>query len=198
MQESPYRQMELNPRTADGEMHSPEQVRLQMEHARQQAEFYEAQRQALAQSNEQKVLFNDSLNELGMKLHNAVQRLEKELKSMQSEQGEVELALECLKRHLQILSALQPQTWSTEGFPARLRDAIAKLDRAENDFNEAFRGGHKYLHTDVFRFKPGEPETPVFGWKLLREQFLKGLAFHFPLFFLLLITWFIYLIATLS
>lgn len=198
MQESPYRQMELNPRTADGEMHSPEQVRRQMEHARQQAEFYEAQRQALEQSSEQKVLFNDSLNELGMKLHNAVQRLEKELKSMQAEQGEVELAYECLKRHLQILSALQPQTWSTEGFTARLSDAIVKLERAENDFNEAFRGGNKYRHTDVFRFKPGVEDTPRFGWKVMKEHFLKGLAFHLPLFCLLLATWLIYLLVTLS
>lgn len=198
MPESPYRQMELNPRTADGEMHSPEQVRLQMEHARKQAEFYEAQRQALEQSSEQKVLFDESLNDLGMRLHNAVQRLERELKSMKAEQEEVELAYQCLARHLQILSALQPKTWSTEGFSARLSDALLKLERAENDFNEVFRGGHKYLHTDVFRFKPGVEEKPGFGWKVLKEQFLKGLAFHLPLFCLLLVTWLIYLLATLA
>ena len=34
-QATTYRQMELNPRMADGEMHSPEQVWQQMEQARQ-------------------------------------------------------------------------------------------------------------------------------------------------------------------
>ena len=78
-QPTPYRQMELSPRIADGDMHSPEMVRQQVEQARQQAEYYEAQRRELEESNEKKVLFNDSLNEIGMKLHNAVRRLEREL-----------------------------------------------------------------------------------------------------------------------
>ena len=61
-QATTYRQMELNPRMADGEMHSPEHVWQQMEQARQQAEFYEAQRdqweaqrRELEESNEKKV-----------------------------------------------------------------------------------------------------------------------------------------------
>lgn len=197
-QDTAYRQMELDPRTADGDLHSPEQMRLRMEQARKQAAFYEAQSQELEQSSNQKMLFNASLNELGMNLHNAVRRLDKELKSMQAEEHEVALALDCMKRHLQILSSLQPQTWSTEGFSARLHEAIAILERAENDFNEAFRGGDKYLHTDVFRHKPGEEEHERFGWRMLRESCLKGLFFHLPLFFLLLITWLIYLLVTLS
>lgn len=197
-QDTAYRQMELNPRTADGDLHSPEQMRLRMEQARKQAAFYEAQSQELEQSSNQKILFNESLNELGMNLHNAVRRLDKELHSMQDEEHEVSLALDCLKRHLQILSSLQPQTWSTEGFSARLHDAIAILDRAENDFNEAFRGGDKYRHTDVFRHKPGEEDRTRFGWRMIRESFLKGLAFHLPLFCLLLLTWLVYLLITLS
>lgn len=197
-QDTAYRQMELNPRTADGDLHSPEQMRLRMEQARKQAAFYEAQSQELEQSSNQKILFNESLNELGMNLHNAVRRLDKELHSMQDEEHEVRLALDCLKHHLEILSSLQPQTWSTEGFSARLHDAIAILERAENDFNEAFRGGDKYRHTDVFRHKPGEEDRTRFGWRIIRESFLKGLAFHLPLFFLLLLTWLIYLLITLS
>ncbi len=193
-----YRQMELDPRTADGDLHSPEQMRLRMEQARKQAAFYEAQSQELEQSTNQKILFSASLNEVGMNLHNAASRLDKELKSMRAEEHDVELALNCMASHLKILSSLQPQTWSTEGFSARLHEAIAILDRAENDFNEAFRGGDKYIHTDVFRHKPGEEERERFGWRMLRESFLKGLAFHLPLFFLLLLTWLIYLFITLS
>ncbi len=196
MPESPYRQMELSPRTADGEMHTPEQMRQQMEHARRQAAYYEQQSKDLAESSEQKILFNDSLNDLGMRLHNATRRLTKEYESMKAEAEEVEIAYKCLSRHLEILSSLQPQTWSPEGFAARLNDAILKLERAENDFNEVFRGGHKYLHTDVFRFKPGEPERKRFGWAKLREKFLEGLAFHLPLFCLLLCTWLVYLLIT--
>lgn len=198
-----YRQMELNPRIADGEMHTPERVQQQMEEARQQAEFYEAQRaqweaqrRELEESSEQKNLFNESLNEIGMKLHNAVRRFEKELESMDREQREIEQTNECLKRHLQILSSMQPQTWSTEGFKERLREALPKLERAENDFNEAFVGGRRYHHTDVFLNKPGIEEKPRTDWRALRAELGRGFFFHLPLFLLLLITWFIYLLAT--
>ncbi len=202
-QPTAYRQMELNPRMADGEMHSPEQMRQQMEQARQQAEFYEAQRaqweaqrRELEESNEKKVLFNDSLNEIGMKLHNAVRRLEKELESMDREQTEITQVNECLKRHLQILSSMQPQTWSTEGFNDRLREAMPKLERAENDFEEAYAGAPRYRHTQIFRHKPGSDARPGLRWDSLRDQLCKGFFFHLPLFLLMVLTWGIYLLVT--
>lgn len=187
-----HRQMELNPRTADGEMHSPEQVRRQVEEARQRAEYYAAQQQALEQSNEQKALFTEGLNALGMRLHNAVNRLERELQSMDREQEEVQRVYECLRSHLQILSAMQPQTWSTEGFANRLNEAIIKLERAENDFNEAYIGANRYHHTKVFHNKPGIEEKEGISWKKVGEHLLNGLAFHLPLFLLILISWTIY------
>ncbi|MCQ2372205.1 MAG: hypothetical protein MJ058_09185 [Akkermansia sp.] len=198
-QERPYRQMELNPKTADGEMHSPEQVQEEMEKARQQVEYlesqkaqWEQQRRQLMQNNEQKALFTEGLNEIGLKIHNAVRRLEKEMESMDREQQEMEQAHECLKRHLQILSALQPANWSNEGLQERMKEALPKLERAENDFNEVFTGGHKYVHTDIFRHKPGVEEKPGFNWAAARDELLRGLAFHLPLFLLLLATWIIY------
>lgn len=202
-QEPPYRQMELNPKTADGEMHSPEHALEEMERARQQMEFYESrkaqleqQRRQLMQNNEQKALFTEGLNEIGLKIHNAVRRFEKELESMDREQQEVEQACECLKKHLQILSALQPANWSNEGLRERLQEALPKLENAENDFNEVYVDGHKYLHTDIFRHKPGVEEKQGFNWTAAREELLRGLAFHLPLFLLLLVTWLIYLYVT--
>lgn len=202
-QATTYRQMELNPRMADGEMHSPEQVWQQMEQARQQAEFYEAQRdqweaqrRELEESNEKKVLFNDSLNEIGMKLHNAVRRLEKELESMKREYGEITQINECLKRHLQILSSMQPQNWSTEGFGDRLREAMPKLERAENDFEEAYASASRFRHTRIFRHKPGVDSRVKASWEHLLSELLKGFFFHLPLFILLLLTWGIYILVT--
>ncbi len=202
-QPTTYRQMELNPRMADGEMHAPAQMRQQMEQARQQAEFYEAQRaqweaqrRELEESNEKKALFNDSLNEIGMKLHNAVRRLEKELESMDREQAEIEQVNECLKRHLQILSSMQPQTWSTEGFNERLNEAIPKLERAANDFEEAYAGAPRYRHTRIFRHKPGAENRPQLDWDTLKTQLSQGFFFHLPLFILLLLTWGVYLLVT--
>lgn len=195
--------MELNPRMADGEMHTPEQVWRQMEQARQQAEFYEsqraqweAQRRELEESNERKILFNDSLNEIGMKLHNAVRRLEKELESMNRETNEVAQVSECLKRHMQILSALQPENWSTEGFNDRLREAMPKLERAANDFEEAYNGAPAYRHTRIFTRKPGADDRTPPDWVSLRNQLLHGFFFHLPLFFLLLLTWSVYELIT--
>ena len=181
-------------------MHSPQQVRMRVEQARQQAEYYEqqrmqleTQRRELELSNEQKAMFSANLNEVGMKLHNSLRRLEQELESMDREQREVERVAECFKRHLQILSALQPQNWSTDGFQDRLREALPKLDRAENDFEEAYNMGRRFLHTDTFRNKPGTTERQGLSWAVIKEHLVKGLCFHFPLFLLLLITWLIYL-----
>ena len=198
--EESYKQMELNPRAADGEMHSPDRVRMRAEQARRREEYYEqqrinseAERRKLELSNEQKAIFSANLNEVGMKLHNAVRRLEQELESMDKEQREIESVNECFKRHLQILSALKPQNWSTDGFQERVREALPKLDRAENDFNEAYHMGRRFRHTDTFFRKPGEEDEKRLRWKDVREQMAKGLAFHLPLFLLMLVTWLIYL-----
>lgn len=190
MKQSPaYRQMELNPRMADGERHSPEQMRQQVEQARQQAEYYEAQRRELEESTEKKVLFNESLNEIGMKLHNTVRRLEKELASMQREQEEIAQINACMRSHLQILSALQPQNWSPEGFHERLNEAIPRLERAINDFEEAYCRPSRYRHTDIFRYKPGESGRQGIDWGAQFGKMAEGFFFHLPLFILLLITW---------
>lgn len=200
-QEIPYRQMELGDASSGAPPLSPNQVREQAEQARLRIEYYEAQRaqyeaqqRAIEENDAQKNLFNAGLNELGMKLHNAVSRLERELESMNREQLELNRITECLRRHLQILSALQPQTWKPTEYQERIAEALPALERAENDFNEAYVGGHHYRHTDIMRYKPGSDEERRFSPGVLGRQLLKGLAFHLPLFLLLLLSWLIYLI----
>lgn len=188
-QSTAYRQMELNPRMADGEMYTPEQMRQQVEQARQQAEYFDAQRRELEESTEKKTLFNESLNEIGMKLHNAVRRIDHELDSMKREQEEIAQINACLKSHLQILSSMRPQNWSTEGFHERLNEALPKLDRAINDFEEAYAGPPRYRHTEIFRYKPGIEERRGIDWAGIRSKTAQGFFFHLPLFLLLLITW---------
>lgn len=196
--------MELNPKAADGDMHSPGQVMRQVEDARQKAEYFEsqraqweAQRQELEESTVQKNLFNEKLNELGMKIHNAVRRLEAEQESMNRESATIAQICDTLKRHLQILSALQPQNWSTEGFQQRLLEAIPRLERAENDFDEAYMRCSKFIHTDTFKHKPGVREKEGIQWVKVKEQMTYGLVFHLPLFLLILISWGIYKLSTL-
>ena len=191
-QATAYRQMEISPRMNEEDMHSPEQMRQQVEQARQQAEYYEAQRRELEESTERKTLFNESLNEIGMKLHNAVRRLDRELESMDREQAEIAQINECLKRHLQILSGMRPQTWGTDTFNERLNEAIPKLDRAINDFEEAYSGPSRYRHTEIFRYKPGIDERRGIDWETFRSKAAQGFFFHLPLFILLLITWGVY------
>jgi chromosome segregation ATPase len=191
-QATAYRQMEISSRMNEEDMHSPEQMRQQVEQARQQAEYYEAQRRELEESTERKTLFNESLNEIGMKLHNAVRRLDRELESMDREQAEIAQINECLKRHLQILSSMRPQTWGTDTFNERLNEAIPKLDRAINDFEEAYSGPSRYRHTEIFRYKPGIDERRGIDWETFRSKAAQGFFFHLPLFILLLITWGVY------
>lgn len=201
---TPYRQMELTPDSMDNFMHTPERMLEQAERLRQQAEIFEQQRmesetrsRELQESTMRKTSFNADLNELGQRIHNAVRRISRELDSMEREHQEMTQVCECFQRHLQILSGLQPQHWAPETVKERMREAIPKLDRAENDFHEAYACGREYRHTTVFFHKPGEEEPKEkFGAKVIKEEMLRGLAFHLPLFILLLITWAIYTIAT--
>lgn len=190
-----YRQMELDSRAAGGEAHSPDQVRQQVEEARKQAEYFENQSRKLELSNEQKSKFNADLNDIGMRVHNAVQRLGRELESMKREQRELEIARNCLQEHLHVLSTLQPQSWGTNDVAQMLREALPKLDWAENDFNEVYAAAATFRHTDVLRHKPGEEHREGLTWCVLKEQMAKGLFFHLPLFLLLLATWLIYMLA---
>lgn len=194
-----YRQMELDPKYGDGDLHRPANVDNQMEAAKAQAMFYEQQRRQweeqrieLEQVNQKKALFLSSLNEVGLSIHNAQRRIEKEMVSIDREYHELEHVRECLQQHLRVLSALQPETWSTEGLNERLREALPKLDRAENDLNEAYFLGKKMRHTTIFQSKPGEVEKDGFDWAEILREFSRGFFFHLPLFMLLLLTWLVW------
>ncbi|MFI3243950.1 MAG: hypothetical protein R3Y56_06835 [Akkermansia sp.] len=191
-----YRQMELDPKYGDGDLHRPANVDHQMEAAKAQALFYEQQRRQweeqrieLEQVNQKKALFLAGLNEVGLSIHNAQRRIEQEMGSIDREYHELEHVRECLQQHLRVLSALQPETWSTEGLNERLREALPKLDRAENDLNEAYFMGKKMHHTTIFQSKPGEVEKKGMDGKLIASELARGFFFHLPLFLLLLVCW---------
>ncbi len=194
---APYRQMELTPDAAHTGMHTPERTLAQAELLRQQAEHFEQQRmesetlsRELEESTLRKTRFDADLNELGQRLHNAVRRISREIDSMERERTEMEQVCECFTRHLQILSAMQPQHWAPDSVKERLREALPKLDRAENDFHEAYLCARTYRHTEVFRNKPGEEEPEKkFNTKAMKEELLRGLLFHLPLFILILLAW---------
>lgn len=198
-----YRQIDLSPETSSS-MHTPERMLEQAERLRQQAELYEQQRmeteslsRELEETTLKKTHFNADLNELGQRIHNAVRRLSREMDSMEREYQEMQQVCECFKKHLQILSALQPQHWPVETVKERLREALPKLDHAENDFHEAYMCGKEYRHTTVFHHKPGEEDKPQrLSGLTLKEEMLKGLVFHLPLFLLILISWIIFTLAT--
>lgn len=201
-----YRQMEQYQEVPDNFMHTPERMMEQAQRLRQQAEIYEQQRvesetlsRELQESTMHKTRFNSDLNEVGQRIHNALRRISREMDSMEREHSEMEQVCECFQRHLQILSSLQPQQWAPETVKERLREALPKLDRADNDFHEAYACGKEYRHTTIFYNKPGEEEQKEkFGMKVLQEELLRGLAFHLPLFLLLLITWGVYTIANIE
>ncbi len=191
-----YRQMELDPKYGDGDLHRPANVDNQMEAAKAQALFYEQQRRQweeqrieLEQVNQKKALFLSSLNEVGLSIHNAQRRIEQEMASIDREYHELEHVRECLQQHLRVLSSLQPETWSTEGLNERLREALPKLDRAENDLNEAYFLGKKMRHTNIFQSKPGAVEKSGTDWTAIFIELARGFFFHLPLFLLLLLTW---------
>ena len=73
---------------------------------------------------------------------------------------------------------------------------MPKLERAINDFEEAYAGHTRYKHTEIFRYKPGVEERLGINWGRIRAQLTDGFYFHLPLFLLLLIAWGIYTLIT--
>ncbi len=189
-----YRQMELNPKAADG-AHSAEEAQKSIEHARAQADYYQQQHIELEKTKRDKQLFAAQLNELGMSIHNTTRRLEHEIKTLDSEKEILTEVYQCLTRHLQILSALDPKDWSNEGIKERLLEALPKLDRAENDLNEAYAGTRRYRFTKIFDTDPMATRRWGIDWTQLRAEVLRGLFFHLPLFVLLVMgfgLWYIF------
>ena len=186
----PYRQMELNPNIADGEQHSPAQMMRRAEDARQAADYYAKQQQILENTNRAKEGLSRAVDELGMLLRTAVVRLEQEEQSMLREVKHIDATCNAFKLHLQKLTAMKPYEWSPEAMDDRLKEAEHILSVAANDFEEAYRKSNHFYHTQIFRYKPGaEEETRTLSWPKFKRLMLKGLAFHLPLFVLLLISW---------
>ncbi len=193
------RQLELNPQVGDGAAHHPHNVNIKVEDARAQAAFYEQrhaqwenQRRELESVNERKAIFSSHLDEVGLKIHNATRRIASEQESIQRELREIDEVQACLTRHLQILSSLDPRDWSPEGLSDRMREAVPRLQRAENDLEEAFYHGRHLRHSRVFDAVSWEGAKQGLTWHKLAEQLLKGLFFHLPLFILLLLSWGVY------
>lgn len=183
-----YSQLELSALVGDGDEHSPENVQRKVEAARAQAIFYEKQRSQwerqhheLKTINTQKALFTEELEALGMKLHNATRRVDQELISLEHESVQLTQVSACLKRHLQILTALDAKNWSPEGFDERMNEALPKLLRAENDFQEAFSTGRELRHTKILRNKPGVANRPILAIHTMLDELLRGFFFHLPL-----------------
>ena len=194
------RQMELNPAASDGAMHSPANVQQQADAARAQAVFYGnphqqwvAQQEELEEVNSQKALFLASLNEVGMRLHNAKERIAGDMISFDREYQQLAAAKDNLEQHLSILSDLHPKDWSKEGLSSRLRDSLEILDRADNALNEVYYMGRHLQHTDVFQSPVGSlDKKQSITWRDLLEDLLRGFFFHLPLFLLIFSTWFIF------
>lgn len=195
--ETLYSQLELNTGMADDERHSPTNVNLQVEAAQRQIEFLEqqrreldAQKKELEEINEQKAEFTEQLNRIGLKLHNSIRRMEKELESMHQEEEDIVQTCNCFKMHIQVLSALHPQNWSREGLRERLTESLPKIERAENDYHEAYSHGAHFRHTSIFRRKKDGFFSMQSGGA--GAQFFQGLMFHLPLACLMLLAWVIY------
>ncbi len=189
------RPTEATPTSAPAATHyTPEQVRRQADDTRAQAAYYEQkqaewseQHRELQRLKEDKAEFAAQLDELGMKLHNVVRRLAREIDSMEKEKVELRHYYDNLARHLQVLSGLDPSDWSAANMEQHLLSGLAKLDRAENDLNEAYLADKHFQHTRVFDLHPSENKRWGLSWSKLQDELVRGLFFHLPLCILILI-----------
>ncbi len=180
---------------------SPEQVRRQVDDTRAQAASFEQkqaeweeQHRELQQLKAHKEEFSAQLDDLGMRIHNVARRLAREIKSMEQERAELHHVYETLAEHLKVLSTLDPTDWSASVLEKQLLTGLAKLDRAENDLNEAYQLGARLRHSEVFSVPPIEAKQWTLTVMQLKDEIKRGFFFHLPLCIILsimLLLWYV-------
>ncbi len=128
-----------------------------------------------------KIEFSAQLDELGLKIYNTVQRIERDVKGMNAERDELQQIHSRLSQHLKILSTLHPSKWSANDLEDKLLLALGKLDRAENDLQEAFVGEKRYRYSEAFSVRPDQAKTWGVTMSHLVDELKRGFFFHLPL-----------------
>ncbi|MFY7818126.1 MAG: hypothetical protein ACOVRB_07150 [Akkermansiaceae bacterium] len=156
------------------------QARLQ----RLQAEQQELERlsRELEELNSQKKIFFSSQVEISEKLSNAVTLIDRELLAMRTELHELEQCRHLFDNRLKKIAKYDPETWTRENLKANLEKALATIDEASDEYEDAARHFSTMRSGEIF----GTSKRRKTSARMSEEsefvtQLKNGFAFNLPI-----------------
>ncbi|MEN8694081.1 MAG: hypothetical protein ACN4GG_11200 [Akkermansiaceae bacterium] len=176
-------QMEMSSATAagistdfEGKLEDAQQ---QLEYLHQQREHLERQKVALEELNQRKQDFMHGQVDLTEKMTSAITSIDRELFEAKQDIEDMEQARVSFAKHLQRIESLNPESWSKEQLREELEKAIAILERADDEYDQAvahFSGAHRSAGI----FGPSTGRSPRTAGGDFRIMLKNGFAFNLP------------------
>lgn len=165
----------------------------QLEMLQAQRRELERQKLALEDLNQRKQEFLNGQLDLTEKYSNAVTTIERELYESKQEIDDLEQTKTAFEAHLNRIESLNPEAWPKESLNEELQKALAILDKAEDEFEQAasyFAGTRK---SSIFG-GPSASVRSLGGASDFNTMFRNGFAFNLPVLVLGSLALLIYLI----
>jgi hypothetical protein len=128
---------------------------------------------------------------LRARIDESVRHIAAERSSMLREVEQLEDIGEAFKGNRQKLDEIIPSDWDNDTLKKYAPQVEIVFRQIESDFDDASAHCQGMKHTEVL-CSPGWKTQLAYNFRMFYWQFLKGLAFHLPLFLLLLIVFLIY------
>jgi len=114
-----------------------EAAKAQLEMLHHKREELERQKRDLESLNERKKVFLTSQVEITERLATALTHIDREIFEMRQETDDLDQTRKCFAEHLEKIERLTPESWAKEKLAPNLDRAIAILDQAEDEYDQA-------------------------------------------------------------
>ena len=170
-----------------------EDAQQQLEYLHQQREQLERQKVALEELNQRKQDFMHGQVDLTEKMTTAITSIDRELFESKQDIEDMEQARVSFAKHLQRIEGLNPESWSKDQLHEELEKAIAILERADDEYDQAvahFSGAHRGASI----FGPNASRGPRAAGSDFSTTLKNGLAFNLPVIVLGTLALLVYLV----
>ncbi len=109
----------------------------QLEQLEQQREEIERQKRELEELNARKKIFVNNQAEIAERLTSALTLINRQLFELRQETEDLEQTSECFNEHLTRIGKFNPESWSRANLAANLDKALAAIDQADDEYEQA-------------------------------------------------------------
>lgn len=182
------RQMEMTHDTFVGESVLADDYETQLRESQIRLQQLQAEQQELArlahdleELNSKKRIFLSSQVEITEKLSNAVTLIDRELLTMRTELHELEQCRHAFDNRLNKIAKFDPETWTRENLKPNLEKAIALIDQAADEYEQAAQHFSSMRSGEIFGTGKRRKVIMHADSGEFFSQLKSGLAFNLPI-----------------